>query len=162
MTAEPPTPRALTRKKSVFSLFKEDLLKDDRAFTEEEAKYAVKMQRAMRVRWSVYKDYGSELFFDMKGRSKQEGTIAFDTSHARWLKVAHSTSAMRLNTFLSHYWRLPRPESIISIIGSAHDFTLQPALRNAFEKGLAAVATQAKPWIFTTGCDTGVCVHAVP
>ena len=152
LSLEPP--RSLKRKKSVFALFKEE----DRAFTEDEAASAIKVQRAIRVRWSIYRDYGPDLFFDLKGRSRQSGTIAFDTSHAQWIKVAGITSAMRLNSFITHHWRLPKPESIISVIGSAHDFTLQPALRNAFEKGLAAAAKQAKPWIFTTGCDTGVCV----
>jgi hypothetical protein len=123
-----------------------------------EVKYAIMVQRAIRLRWHIYRQYGTELFCDAQGQTGQAGTIVFENTRAQWLKAAQFTSAMRLNLFLNHHWCLPRPESIISVIGTSKDLNLPPALRNAFAKGLSTAAAQAHPWIFTAGCDTGVCV----
>jgi hypothetical protein len=96
------------------------------------------------------------LFVDSDGQNGQSGTIAFQVTMAKWVKVADFSAAVRLNSLLIHYWRLPRPEVLISITGGAADFVLPPRLLHAFSQGLAVAALSAKAWIFTGGSDTGV------
>lgn len=117
---------------------------------------AIRVQRALRVRWHVYKNFGPDLFVDAHGRTGQSGKIAFQVTVAKWIRVADFTAAIRLNNLLTYHWCLPRPEVLISITGGAQEFSLPPQLLRAFSHGLASTALAAKAWIFSGGSDTGV------
>eukprot|EP00966_Prymnesium_polylepis_P198202 4592806-Prymnesium_polylepis.1 len=73
------------------------------AMVDPEVKYAIMVQRAIRLRWHIYRQYGTELFCDAQGQTGQAGTIVFENTRAQWLKAAQFTSAMRLNLFLNHH-----------------------------------------------------------
>ncbi|KAL1511236.1 hypothetical protein AB1Y20_006047 [Prymnesium parvum] len=121
-------------------------------------KAAIVLQRALRVRWQVYRLFGPELFFDAYGQSGQSGAIAFAgcANPSFWIRVSHNSAPSRLVEFLVHFWQITRPEIIISITGGAQDFTMHHQLRGAFERGLAKASISAKSMIFTAGSDTGV------
>jgi transient receptor potential cation channel subfamily M protein 3 len=56
---------------------------------------------------------------------------------------------------LKSYWQLELPKLIISIHGGIANFSLQPKLKQAIERGLMKVANTSKIWIITSGTDTG-------
>jgi transient receptor potential cation channel subfamily M member 2 len=57
---------------------------------------------------------------------------------------------------MEHYWKMPKPEVIITVTGGAQDFQLTRQQQVAFDRGLVSAAQSAKAWIFTAGSDTGV------
>eukprot|EP00966_Prymnesium_polylepis_P138170 3192934-Prymnesium_polylepis.1 len=74
-------------------------------------KAIVRMQRAIRTRWAVYRNFGPEIFHDHKGE-RFSGVVRFyeNKSRAKWLKVSDLSSVGHLNMFLTHHWALPKPE----------------------------------------------------
>ena len=54
------------------------------------------------------------------------------------------------------YWKLPRPDVLISVTGSAGSLQLTSQLQRVFDRGLVAAASVTKAWIFTGGTDSGV------
>ena len=57
---------------------------------------------------------------------------------------------------MEHYWKMPKPEVIITVTGGAQDFQLTRQQQVAFDRGLVSAAQSAKAWVFTAGSDTGV------
>ena len=71
-------------------------------------------------------------------------------------EVADSTPVAYLANFITHQWELRTPDVLISVVGSAQDFTLSTHLQSIFSVGLSSAATTSNAWIFTGGTDTGV------
>ena len=121
-------------------------------------KNVVKVQRAYRVRKTVYKHFGPNLFMTSRG-TPASGRIAFTTDSSvrvPWISISNKTSPARLAIFVREYWCLPEPKLLITVTGGLEDIKLSPTLQQAFDLGLATAATSAKAWIFTRGSDTGV------
>ena len=98
------------------------------------------------------------MFYDSQGNSSHGHIDFLDGSlrNANWIRVVPTASPKRLVKLFDHYWKLPKPEVLITVTGGAQDFQLSPPLQNAFDRGLASAATSAKAWVFTAGSDTGV------
>ena len=57
---------------------------------------------------------------------------------------------------MAKYWKLRKPEVLITVTGGAQDFALTPSQLNAFETGLNSAAKSTKAWIISAGSDAGV------
>ena len=54
--------------------------------------------------------------------------------------MAPTTSRPKLTRFMDKFWRLQRPEVIITIAGGAEELQLPPQLQLALDRGLASAA----------------------
>eukprot|EP00736_Rhodelphis_marinus_P002900 Rmarinus@m.18823 len=75
---------------------------------------------------------------------------------AQYVRVSEETDPKDVVQLMYEYWRLPRPQLVISVTGGAQDFDLKPSLRHAFMRGLMRTATSTKAWIISGGSDAGV------
>lgn len=78
-----------------------------------------------------------------------------------FLRISDTTSAPTLSHFIEKYWRLRRPDVLISVTGSAASLQLTSLLQRVFDRGLAAAAAMTNAWIFTGGVRPR-CSHARP
>ena len=67
--------------------------------------------------------------------------------------------AQKVTDFMNLHWGLPTASVLISITGSAQDFSLSPKLHKAFSQGLARAVKATNAWVFTGVCAR-VCVRA--
>ena len=108
----------------------------------------------------IHRLYGPWLFASANLQAGQSGKISFfhrtDQALSDWIRVWHETSAERLSCLLTHHYKLPNPEVVITVTGGAQDFVLPETLKQAFGDGLAAAAAAARAWVITGGTDTGV------
>ena len=124
-----------------------------------ETQTASRIQRAFRIELSAYRTYGTRIFCMWDGSPANHGMIAFSSMAsrpARFLAFADTASPAYLAHFLRRNWGLKTPEVLITVVGSAQGFDLEPLLEAAFGEGLASAATRADAWIVTGGTDTGV------
>ena len=56
--------------------------------------------------------------------------------------------------YMFKYWRMMRPEVLITVTGGAQDFDLSPVKLSTFENGLASAAKSTNAWIITAGSGT--------
>lgn len=117
----------------------------------------IRVQRAFRLATYVYRHFGPTLFVDSTGCSCY-GQIKFEghLETAPWVRVAPSSSPIRLVKLFDYHWKLPKPEVIIDVTGGALDFALTSQQLLSFDRGLCSAALSAKAWIFSAGSDTGV------
>jgi hypothetical protein len=54
-----------------------------------------------------------------------------------------------------NYWKLDLPKLIISVHGGIANFSLQPKLKQAIQRGLFKVANTSQIWIITSGINSG-------
>jgi len=57
---------------------------------------------------------------------------------------------------LLNYWQLKQPSVVISVTGSAMDFSLDSGLQQIATEGIARAAKATDAWTFTGGTDAGV------
>ena len=122
------------------------------------AQNAIIIQRHYRRMRTVYGELGPFNFMRHSGQPSEFGTVLFahNPRAAPFIVVADTTPAPLLGHFIEKYWQLSRPEVIISVTGGAQAFALSPAVRQAFDRGLAEAANACSAWILTGGTDTGV------
>ena len=125
---------------------------------EELRKAATRIQRWYRGVCAMYAAFGPMMFSRKDGAMADFGTVSFmsGTSAARWIRVSNTTSVGALALFMEKYWRLPRPDVLISVTGSAASLQLTSTLQRVFDRGLATAAAMTNAWIFTGGTDSGV------
>ena len=70
--------------------------------------------------------------------------------------ASRSTSVGLLAHFLEKFWKLPRPDVLLSVTGSAASLQLTSTLQRVFDRGLANASAMTNAWIFTGGTDSGV------
>ena len=62
---------------------------------------------------------GGRILYDSSGKHLS-GKLAFDdtpmTTH--WVKVSEFTTHNRLSNYISHAWQLPKPDVIITVVGT--------------------------------------------
>ena len=105
-----------------------------------------------------YATFGPMIFTRRDGKIADFGSLSFlgGTRTAHFVRVSDTTSSATLSHFLEKYWRLPRPDVLISVTGSAASLHLTAQLQRVFDRGLAAAAAMTNAWIFTGGTDSGV------
>ena len=120
--------------------------------------HAKKIQRWYRRQLLKFATFGPIIFTRRDGRMADFGTLAFlgGTRTAYYIRVSDTTSSDLLSHFLEKYWRLPRPDVLISVTGSAASLQLTSQLQRVFDRGLASAAAMTNAWIFTGGTDSGV------
>ena len=125
---------------------------------EEVRKAATKIQRWYRGVCAMYAAFGPMMFSRKDGRMSDFGTVSFlsGTSAAKWIRISDTTSVGALAHFMEKFWRLPRPDVLISVTGSAASLQLTSTLQRVFDRGLATAAAMTNAWIFTGGTDSGV------
>ena len=94
---------------------------------------AIRIQRGVRLFWSVYKNFGPSLFVTSSGKTGQAGKICFKEPNctASWVRVWDGTSLRRLCIFLLKHERLPPPEVLITVTGGAQNFEIDTRLQQA-------------------------------
>ena len=70
--------------------------------------------------------------------------------------VPSSLATAKAVQVMINYWKLPRPELIISITGGAGDLHSPAAMQEIIERNLARVSDITRAWIVTGGTDSGV------
>ena len=115
-------------------------------------------QRWYRRQVLKYATFGPITFTRRDGKISDFGSLSFlgGSRTANLIRVADTTSSAALSHFLEKYWRLPRPDVLISVTGSAASLHLTSQLQRVFDRGLAAAAAMTNAWIFTGGTDSGV------
>lgn len=73
-----------------------------------------------------------------------------------FISVSTTTSVPLLAGLLSKYWRLKRPEIIVTVTGGALDFQLTSSQLQSFETGLVSAVRSTNAWVITAGSDAGV------
>ena len=96
------------------------------------------------------------------GKRAEYGTLSFglQTKPSPFLHCASITEPTKLLSFLTDRWRLPLPETLISVIGGAQNFDVSPSLLLAFTEGLADASSAARAWVITGGSNSG-CMKVV-
>ena len=119
---------------------------------------AVTVQRWYRKQVLKYSTFGPMIFTKKDGKVADFGRLTFATGNrsAHFVRISDTTSAATLAHFLEKYWRLRRPDVLISVTGSAASLQLTAQLQRVFDRGLAAAAAMTNAWIFTGGTDSGV------
>ena len=119
---------------------------------------ALCVQRWYRKQVIKFSTFGPMIFARKDGKISDFGrlTFAIGNRSALFMRVADTTSASTLSHFLEKYWKLRRPDVLISVTGSAASLTLTSQLQRVFDRGLAHAAAMTNAWIFTGGTDSGV------
>ena len=121
---------------------------------------AIMIQRHFRRTELMFKRFGPLLVCRKSGEPADFGTLSFLGSHMDrpkpYLVISESTSAELMANIMVRHWRLPKPEVIISIHGSAQNFTLPDRLGRIFARGLVSAINSSKATVFTNGSDAGV------
>ncbi len=116
-----------------------------------------------RLTQSIYSEFGHGLFITKSGEPAYWGKLNFGkATHdptlqpAPFIVLSTTSSPVKLAKFLTKTWRLPLPDVIISVSGSAQGLTLTPELQQTLDRGLISVASSLQAWFFSGGTDTGV------
>ena len=153
-------PLPIRRRRSVIAVPAHQQDEDELALLQKQREASIFIQRTFRNELAVYRFFGADLFVMFNGGAPPFGTINFSSSltatPAKFLACSDSASPVYLANLMKRQWRLAPPEVILSVVGSAQDFTLEPQLQLAFADGLARVASASRAWILTGGTDTGV------
>ena len=75
---------------------------------------------------------------------------------ARFACMSSKTDPAVVRRLLLNYWQLKPPSVVISVTGSARDFSLDTGLQQIVTEGIARAAKATDAWIFTGGTDEGV------
>ena len=73
-----------------------------------------------------------------------------------WFVVPNSVAPDNVFQIIDKYWRIKRPDLIISITGGAGKLTSLSSKSQIIEQGLARVVNVTKAWVITGGTDSGV------
>ena len=116
------------------------------------------IQRHWRRQKVVYGKLGPYNFLRHDGEPADFGSIIFpqNSTPSPFIVCNDQTPAPLLAHLVEKYWHLPRPEVLISVTGGAQEFALPPAVRQAFDRGLAEAANACSAWVLTGGMDAGV------
>ena len=119
---------------------------------------ALCVQRWYRRQVLKYETFGPMIFTRKDGRLADFGRLTFAVGNrmAQFIRCSDTTSAGTLSHFLEKYWKLRRPDVLISVTGSAASLQLTSQLQRVFDRGLAQAAAMTNAWIFTGGTDSGV------
>ena len=125
---------------------------------EERVEAASTVQHWYRRHCAKYSVFGPVNFVCKDGRLADFGSLSYlsGAREAQFVRVSDTTSSSSLSQFLEKFWRLPRPDVLISVTGAADSILLTSQLRRVFDRGLAAAAAMTNAWIFTGGTDSGV------
>jgi hypothetical protein len=118
----------------------------------------IRIQRWYKQQKAMYVTFGPMMFACKDGKISDYGEISYlsGARAAQFIRVSDSTSCAALSHFLEKYWRLRRPDVLISVTGSAATLQLTAGLQRVFDRGLATAAAMTNAWIFTGGTDSGV------
>ena len=75
---------------------------------------------------------------------------------AQFACMSSQTDPDVVRRLLLNYWQLKPPSVVISVTGSARDFSLDTGLQQIVTEGIARAAKATDAWIFTGGTDEGV------
>ena len=129
----------------------------------------VKTQRIFRENVCQYRDFAPMMLSLAPGKSAPWGMLRFPMGRAKLAKficVSHKSNERLVARLLMSHWRITsapdtsgvrrRPEVVISVHGSAGDFTLTNAVYRIFERGLVAAAMEANAVFVAGGYNAGV------
>ena len=85
----------------------------------------------------VFGRLGATIFARKGGAEADYGELYFPSSGRKspFITVSDTTSITLLSSFIELYWKVHRPEVLISVTGGAQDFSLPAPLQRAFDRG---------------------------
>lgn len=94
-----------------------------------------------------FRHHGPGLFVDSWGRESPHGRLLFrgDGDPRNFIVVSDTSSVPLLCQFIGKYWRLPKPEVLITVTGGAQDFSLTQLQRASLDRGLVSGAPRRRP-----------------
>lgn len=137
------------------------MLDDEIMLTDEVHERLARVQRTFREIQFAFKNFAPQFFVDSHGEVSN-GRINFcqgpsdGVKPAPWISVAPTACLTRMRYLIDRYWKLPKPEVLITVTGGAQDFNLNARLQEAFDVGMVGVAASANGWVFSAGTDSGV------
>ena len=107
-------------------------------------------------------EFGTQVRLADHGKIQFAGRVAHQT--ARYMHLAErrapfqdmSAYVRQTLALMTEHWGVKDASILISVTGSAQDFSLDPRLDIAFKRGLAEAAQATDAWITTGGTETGV------
>lgn len=87
----------------------------------------IRIQRAFRLRETLFRHFGAEMFVDSAGNKSAHGKLLFEGAASvprPFIIVSDTSSPSMIAQFISKFWNLPQPEVLITITGGAQDFSL--------------------------------------
>lgn len=133
--------------------------KDKKAASLSVTDAARRIQLIFRATRCMYHNFGPFIFTRKNGDSAPFGNVSFaglPNTSTPFLIVSDTTSEMLLAQFMLKFWRVPMPEVVVSVSGSAQDLKLEPRLGRMVSHGLVSLATTANAVFVTGGLDAGV------
>lgn len=133
--------------------------KDKKAASLSVTDAARRIQLIFRANRCMYQNFGPFIFTRKNGDSAPFGNVSFaglPNTSTPFLIVSDTTSEMLLAQFMLKFWRVPMPEVVVSVSGSAQDLKLEPRLGRMVSHGLVSLATTANAVFVTGGLDAGV------
>ena len=104
----------------------------------------------------MFAEYGHRVFSRHDGSPSDYGHINFGTGRKpRFITVSSSTCKLAdvLAEFMQHYWKLKKPEVLISVTGGAGNFDLDRDVKSVFDQGIVKAISSAQAWVVTGGTD---------
>ena len=87
---------------------------------------------------------GAQVFRRKRGALPDFGVLSFANSReARFVTIANTSSGALLANYVESSWGLASPEVLLSVTGTAQEFTLAPRLQAALEQGRREVRERA-------------------
>lgn len=88
------------------------------------------------------------------------GEINFGSRDSRqFLRLSDDSSMPMVVDFMKHFWKLEKPNILISVTGGAQNFVMKPKLKDVFRQGFIKAAQSTGAWIITGGMNAGVMKH---
>lgn len=76
-------------------------------------------------------------------------------NYFKYIRLSFDSKPQDIIKFMINYWQLDLPKLIISVHGGIANYSLQPKLKQAIQRGLFKVANTSQIWILTSGVNSG-------
>ncbi|KAG9471145.1 hypothetical protein GDO78_015679, partial [Eleutherodactylus coqui] len=76
--------------------------------------------------------------------------------HSKFIRLSNETDPSTVYNLITHTWRIPPPNLVVSVVGGDGDFKMKTSLKDILRKGLVKAAQSTGAWIMTGGMQVGI------
>ncbi|KAM4651905.1 transient receptor potential cation channel subfamily M member 4 isoform 2-T2 [Discoglossus pictus] len=76
--------------------------------------------------------------------------------HSKFIRLSNDTDSAVVYNLITHHWKIPPPNLVVSVVGGDGDFKMQTWLKDILRKGLVKAAQSTGAWIMTGGMQAGI------